>query len=109
MQGFVLHMSLCGGTGSGLGALIVEHLASEYKNRSVHSSVLWPSGCHAASPVVETYNAILALTPLLNHSNLNFVYTNKGLRNYCEQNLRIESPGFTEMNSLLAKATLLYL
>ena len=64
LQGFLVFNSFGGGTGSGLGALIMERLAVDYRKKSKLQFGIYPSarpGSHPglATPVVEPYNSVL--------------------------------------------------
>ncbi len=68
LQGFQLSHSLGGGTGSGLGALLLEALRDAFPAAVVASFCVCPA--RSSDCVVEPYNEVLALHALLEHANL---------------------------------------
>ena len=58
VQGFVVNHSVGGGTGSGLGALILERMAVDYRKKSKLGFEIYPSPI-INNWVVEPYNALL--------------------------------------------------
>ena len=55
LEGFMVYSSVGGGTGSGLGSLLLERLSVEYNNKSKLGFTVFPSS-HLSSEVVEPYN-----------------------------------------------------
>ena len=96
VQGFVVNHSIGGGTGSGLGALILERMAVDYKKKSKLGFEIHPSstinGC-----VAEPYNALLATHWLLNHTD------NEAIYGLCQKNLNIKRPFYNNLNQLIGK------
>ena len=71
VQGCMMHHSIGGGTGSGLGALILERLAVDYRKKCKIGCEVMPSSLslkHADAMIVEPYNAMLAVHWLLDHT-----------------------------------------
>ena len=64
--GFVVMQSLAGGTGSGVGARVVECLRGEYPHAFITGVVVWPfqSDGGGGEVSVQAYNAVLALSKL---------------------------------------------
>ena len=58
IEGFIVHHSISGGTGSGFGSRILEHLSSDYSKKPVLGFALYPSG--ARTMATEPYNSILS-------------------------------------------------
>jgi len=67
MQGFQLTHSLGGGTGSGMGTLMISKLAEEYPDRIMSTYSVIPSP-KVSDTVVEPYNAILSMNQLVDNS-----------------------------------------
>ena len=74
VQGFVINHSVGGGTGSGLGALILERIAVDYRKKSKLGFELYPSP-NLSTSVVEPYNALLTTHWLLDHTGIIYVHT----------------------------------
>ncbi len=68
LLGFQLTHALGGGTGSGLGALLLEALRDAFPAAVVASFCVCPA--RSSDCVVEPYNEVLALHALLEHANL---------------------------------------
>ena len=67
MQGFILNNSICGGTGSGLGTLILAHIDVLYRKKTKFGMHIFPSS-NLASCVVDPYNALFTMHWLLDHT-----------------------------------------
>ena len=67
VQGFIVNHSVGGGTGSGLGALILERCAVDYRKKSKLGYEVYPSP-NLSTCIVEPYNALLSTHWLLDHT-----------------------------------------
>eukprot|EP01083_Nonionella_stella_P304508 1058631_1 len=103
VQGFVINHAVGGGTGSGLGSLILEHLAVNYRKKSKLGVEVYPFNNHLSQCVVEPYNALLATHWLLDHTELSLLFDNRKVYNLCQSKLEINQPTYNDMNSLIAK------
>ncbi len=74
VQGFVVTHSIGGGTGSGLGALILERLAVDYRKKSKLAWSVYPS-VHLSTSIVEPYNALLGTHWMLDHTGERVQFT----------------------------------
>ena len=59
-QGFMMYHSINGGTGSGLGTLLLQRLSVEYNKKTKINYAIFPSA-QISTNIVETYNAVLSL------------------------------------------------
>ena len=66
LQGFVLYNAIGGGTGSGLGSLLLERLSVDYGRKSKLSFCISPAP-QISNAVVEPYNSVLSTHALLEH------------------------------------------
>merc|ERR1712151_284389 len=64
LQGFQLCHSLGGGTGSGMGSLLLENLREEYSDRMISTYSVIPSP-KVSAVTVEPYNAALTVPKLV--------------------------------------------
>ena len=71
MQGFVVNHSVGGGTGSGLGALVLERCAVDYRKKSKLGFEVYPSP-NLSTCIVEPYNALLSTHWLLDHTGMSY-------------------------------------
>merc|ERR1739846_175017 len=102
LQGFLIFHSTGGGTGSGLGSLLLERLAVDFSRKTKMSFTITPSP-QVSTAVVEPYNAVLSTHSLLEYSDLTFNLDNEALYNVCRTSLDIERPSYTNLNRLIAQ------
>jgi len=103
VQGFVVNHSVGGGTGSGLGALILERIAVDYRKKSKLGFEVYPSPT-ISTCVVEPYNALLTTHWLLDHTEISMVLDNEAIYEICQKNLDIKRPSYDTLNRMIAKA-----
>jgi tubulin alpha len=102
LQGFLVFHATGGGTGSGLGALLLERLSVDYGRKSKLSFAVSPSP-QVSTAVVEPYNSVLSTHALLEHTDVTFCLDNEALYDVCRRNLDIERPTYTNLNRLIAQ------
>merc|ERR1712113_942212 len=102
LQGFMVYNACGGGTGSGLGCLMLERLSVDYGKKSKLSFTVWACP-QVATAVVEAYNTVLCVHSLLEHTDVTIMYDNEALYDICRRNLDIERPTYTNLNRLLAQ------
>merc|ERR1712141_753418 len=102
VQGFVVNHSVGGGTGSGLGALMLERIAVDYRKKSKLGFEVYPSPT-ISTCVVEPYNALLTTHWLLDHTEISVVLDNEAVYEICQKNLDIKRPSYDTLNRLFAK------
>jgi tubulin alpha len=102
LQGFLIFNALGGGTGSGLGSLLMERLSVDYGHKSKIGFNIYPSP-QLSDSCVEPYNSVLATHNLLDHVNASVVLDNEAIYDICKRNLAIESPAFSNLNKLTAQ------
>lgn len=83
LQSFLLLHSLGGGTGSGLGSYILEALADEYPDVFRFTTSIFPSADDDV--VTSPYNAMLALSRLVEHADCVLPAENQALLDICER------------------------
>ena len=102
LQGFMVFNACGGGTGSGLGCLLLERLSVDYGKKSKISFTVW-SCPQISSACVEPYNTVLCVHSLLEHTDVTNQVDNEALYDICRRNLDIERPTYTNLNRLLAQ------
>eukprot|EP01083_Nonionella_stella_P197711 726625_1 len=90
VQGFQICHSLGGGTGSGLGTLILLKVRDQYPDRITATFSVYPSP-KVSDVVVEPYNAILSIHQLLENSDETFVIDNEALYNISHNVLKMKT------------------
>ncbi|XP_059472359.1 tubulin beta chain-like [Neocloeon triangulifer] len=102
LQGFQLVHSLGGGTGSGLGTLMLSKLKEEFPDRIFNSFSVAPSA-KVSDTVVEPYNAVFTLASLIENSEGTFLVDNEALYNICHRTLGKSTPTYSDLNGLVAQ------
>merc|ERR1712086_456481 len=102
LQGFLIYHAVGGGTGSGLGSLMMERLSVDYGKKSKISFTVWCCP-QVSTAVVEPYNTVLCVHSLLEHTDVTNQVDNEALYDICRRNLDIERPTYTNLNRLVAQ------
>lgn len=102
LQGFQLTHSLGGGTGSGMGTLLLSKIKEEYPDRMILTFSVFPAP-KVSDTVVEPYNTTLSVHQLLENCDEVVVLDNEALYDICNRSLRIKTPSYSDMNSLISK------
>ncbi len=100
LQGFLLTHSIGGGSGSGLGSLILEKLRAAYPKKRIFTFSVVPSPLISDS-AVEPYNAILTLQRILNHADAAVILDNEALFRIAKAKLK-RSPNYMDLNHIIA-------
>ena len=82
LQGFQLTHSLGGGTGSGMGTLLISKIREEYPDRIMNTYSVVPSP-KVSDTVVEPYNATLSVHQLVENTDETFCIDNEALYDIC--------------------------
>eukprot|EP01006_Ploeotia_vitrea_P055242 TRINITY_DN67975_c1_g3_i2.p1 TRINITY_DN67975_c1_g3~~TRINITY_DN67975_c1_g3_i2.p1 ORF type:complete len:465 (+),score=257.19 TRINITY_DN67975_c1_g3_i2:227-1621(+) len=102
LQGFMIYHSVGGGTGSGLGTLLLEQLSAEYGKLSKLGVTVYPAP-RIATSVVEPYNSVLATQSMLEHTDVSIMLDNEALYGVSENTLKVEKPTYRNLNQLVAQ------
>merc|ERR1711979_103004 len=102
VQGFIITHSVGGGTGSGLGMLILERLAVDYRKKSKIGFEIYPSP-NISTCIVEPYNGLLSTHWLLDHTDVSLVLDNEAIYTICQKKLDIKRPTYANLNRIIAK------
>ena len=94
--------SIEGGTGAGMGSLLLERLSVDYGKKSKLGFNVYASP-QISTAVVEPYNSVLAMHSLLEHTDVSIVLDNEALYDICRRNLDIERPTYTNLNRIIAQ------
>jgi len=97
--------SLGGGTGSGLGSLLLERLNEEYADKLSFNFSILPGSTNGGNSdvVVEPYNSVLALNALIEHSHATFSVENSALNRICQKQLKMKHTSFGDINHIIAQ------
>ncbi|KAG2300105.1 hypothetical protein Bca52824_036577 [Brassica carinata] len=91
-----------GGTGSGLGSLLLERLSVDYGKKSKLGFTIYPSP-QVSTAVVEPYNSVLSTHSLLEHTDVAVLLDNEAIYDICRRSLDIERPTYTNLNRLISQ------
>lgn len=103
LQGFQITHSLGGGTGSGMGTLLISKIRDEYPDRIMMTFSVVPSP-KVSDTVVEPYNATLSVHQLVENSDEVMVLDNEALYDICFRTLKLENPAYGDLNHLVSAA-----
>lgn len=102
LQGFQVCHSIGGGTGSGMGTLLISKVREEYPDRIMTSYSIFPSP-KVSDVVVEPYNALLSIHQLIENVDEVSVIDNEALFDITFRTLKLKTPQFKDLNNLIAK------
>eukprot|EP00347_Sterkiella_histriomuscorum_P010710 403375221 len=91
LQGFQITHSLGGGTGSGMGTLLISKVREEYPDRIMATFSVVPSP-KVSDTVVEPYNATLSVMCI----------DNEALYDICFRTLKLTTPTYGDLNHLVS-------
>ncbi len=95
---------MAGGTGSGLGAHIVERLREDYAKANLINISVWPYS--TGEVVLQNYNVLLTLNSLLHDSDAVIPIYNDEIMLICRELLKNNRPSYKIMNTLIAQQLL---
>jgi len=102
LQGFLVFNAVGGGTGSGLGSLLLERLSVDYGKKSKLAFTVYPSP-KVSTAVVEPYNSVLSTHALLEHTDVAVMLDNEAIYDICKNRLGIQRPTYANLNRLIAQ------
>jgi tubulin beta len=103
LQGFQVTHSMGGGTGSGMGTLLVSKIKEEFPDRIISTYSVVPSP-KVSDTVVEPYNATLSVHQLVENADQCFALDNEALYDICFRTLKLSNPSYSDLNNLIANA-----
>ena len=118
LQGFQMTHSLGGGTGSGMGTLLISKIREEYPDRIMNTFSVVPSpkvmvimniyeNClflvfQVSDTVIEPYNAMLSIHHLVENTDETFCIDNEELYDICFRTLKLTTPTYGDLNHLVS-------
>lgn len=91
--------SLGGGTGSGMGTLLISKIREEYPDRMMMTFSVFPSP-KVSDTVVEPYNATLSVHQLVENADECMVLDNEALYDICFRTLKLSTPSCEYQNNI---------
>merc|ERR1711936_992434 len=104
VQGFIVNHAVGGGTGSGMGMLILERLAVDYRKKSKIGFEIYPSP-NISTCIVEPYNGLLSTHWLLDHTDVSLILDNEALYYLATAKLDVGRISYSNLNRIIAKVT----
>merc|ERR1712209_55141 len=101
LLGFQLTHSLGGGTGSGMGTLLISKIREEYPDRIMNTFSVVPSP-KVSDTVVEPYNATLSVHQLVENTDETYCIDNEALYDICFRTLKLTTPTYGDLNHLVS-------
>ena len=83
-EGFYMCHSMAGGTGSGLGSLLLEKLNDRFSKKLIQTYSVFPNDNDV---VIQPYNCLLASRRLIENANATVIIDNKALTNLVTERL----------------------
>merc|ERR1711861_77952 len=99
LQGFQLCLSLGGGTGAGMGTLLISKVREEYPDRIMETFSIIPSP-KVSDTVVEPYNAVLSFHQLVENADEVMMMDNEALYDICFRTLKLTTRGSQQYRAL---------
>lgn len=100
LQGFQISHSLGGGTGSGMGTLLILKIREEFPDRMMATFLVVPLP-KVLDAVVEPYNATLSVHQLVENADETFCIDNEALYDICLRTLKLKTASFENLNHLV--------
>ena len=100
LGGFLVFMSLAGGTGSGLGAYLTHALHDSFANAFTVNQVVWPYS--TGEVILQNYNSLLTLSHVYQSSDGIIAFENDHLNKICTRLLGLKSPSFDDINDVIS-------
>merc|ERR1712216_642750 len=100
--GLAVSLATGGGTGSGLGSLLLERLSVDYAKNSKLCFTVYPSP-QISTAVVEPYNSVLTTHSMLEHAEVVNVLDNEAIYGICKNNLDVARPTYSNLNRLICQ------
>jgi len=101
LQGFQVTHSLGGGTGSGMGTLLISKIREEYPDRMMMTFSVFPSP-KVSDTVVEPYNCTLSVHQLVENADEVMVIDHAALYDICFRTLKLPTPTYGDLNHLVS-------
>jgi len=101
LQGFQIAHSLGGGTGSGMGTLLLQKIREDFPDRMFASFSVMPSP-KVSDTVVEPYNSTLSINQLIENADCVISLDNEALYDICFRTLKLSEPKYDDLNNLVS-------
>ena len=99
LDGFLILMSVAGGTGSGVGAKVTEVFSDAFPRSVITNQIVWPYS--SGEVIVQDYNTILTTAHLQKTSNVVLLMHNDQLHKVCSKLLLMNHISFMDINQVV--------
>lgn len=99
LDGFLVLMSVAGGTGSGVGTKMTEVLNDAYPSSVVANQIIWPYS--SGEVIVQDYNTVLTTAHLQKASDIVLLMHNDQLHKVCSKLLLMKKISFSDINQVV--------
>ena len=100
LSGFLILMSVAGGTGSGVGAYLTECIKDAFPSKTILNTVVWPY--LSGEVIVQDYNAILTTGHLQKASDTVIILQNDQLHKACSKLLLLRDISLSDINRVIS-------
>lgn len=98
LDGFLVLMSVAGGTGSGMGTYVTQLLRDEYPTLCTVNPIIWPYA--SGEVIVQNYNTLLTVGHLYSLSDALILLPNDHLHKICSKLLHLSEISFRDLNKV---------
>lgn len=100
LSGFLVLMSVAGGTGSGVGSYLTECLRDDYPCNTIFNTVVWPYA--SGEVIVQDYNALLTTKHLQDAADTILILQNDQLQKAASKLLLLKDISFSDLNQIIS-------
>lgn len=100
LDGFLMLMSVAGGTGSGVGARLTEYLRDAYPHSTLVNPIVWPYT--SGEVIVQDYNSLLTTAHLQSSCDAILLLQNQQFHQVCSKLLHLEEVAFSDINKAMS-------
>jgi len=102
LEGFIMSHSIAGGTGSGMGSLLLEAINDHFPKKLIQTYSVFPNNQDGGDVVVQPYNSLLTLKRLTLNADAVVVLDNTALNRIATERLHTENATIAQINSLVS-------
>ncbi len=99
LSGFLVLMSVAGGTGSGVGTKVSEEIKDLYSKSILVNQIVWPY--NSGEVIVQDYNTLLTAAHLQRVSDVVLLLENDQVHKVCSKLLKLKEISFKDINSVV--------
>lgn len=94
--------SIAGGTGSGMGSYLLEHLKDAFPHKLIQTYSVFPSQSETSDIITQPYNSTLTLSRLIDHADCTIVLDNTSLNAIVSDRTVSNTITLKQVNSLVS-------